>query len=65
MCVDSALCARLILPQYLNSALGRSDGKVYENLIAHGIHEPVNSYKWNTIVDDPELIIGEPPLAKL
>ena len=51
--------------QYLNSALGRSDGHVYENLILHGVREPVNAVKYNTIVDDTEIVMGEPPLAKL
>ncbi|KAK0524752.1 hypothetical protein OC842_005731 [Tilletia horrida] len=48
-----ALVDAFKLPDYLlNSALGRSDGKVYESLFDFALREPLNAVKWNTDVND-------------
>lgn len=45
------------VPDYvLNSALGRSDGKVYESLFDFAIREPLNSTRWNVDINDLETL---------
>ncbi|GAA95696.1 uncharacterized protein L969DRAFT_615706 [Mixia osmundae IAM 14324] len=54
------------VPDYLlASALGRSDGEVYPSLFAFALQEPLNSVTTNPDYTSPELVFGEPPLAKL
>lgn len=51
------LCDSFAIPDYvLNSALGRSDGKVYESLFDFAIREPLNSTRWNVDVNDLETL---------
>lgn len=48
-----ALVDSFAVPDYLlNSALGRSDGNVYEALFDFAQREPLNSAKWNVDVSD-------------
>ncbi|KAL9940564.1 hypothetical protein V8E36_000052 [Tilletia maclaganii] len=52
-----ALVDAFQIPDYvLNSALGRSDGKVYESLFDFAVREPLNAVKWNVDVNDLETL---------
>ncbi|CBQ72769.1 probable acyl-CoA oxidase [Sporisorium reilianum SRZ2] len=63
-----ALVDSFAVPDYLlNSALGRSDGNVYEALFDFALREPLNSAKWNVDVADLETtdFDSDLPRAKL
>ncbi|KAK0541646.1 hypothetical protein OC845_006958, partial [Tilletia horrida] len=62
-----ALVDSFAIPDYLlNSALGRSDGKVYESLFDFALREPLNAVKWNVDVDDLDTMdIGRAERSKL
>ncbi|PWY97738.1 acyl-CoA oxidase [Testicularia cyperi] len=60
-----ALVDSFAIPDYLlNSALGRSDGKVYESLFDFALREPLNSAKWNVDIRDLNTTDFESDLPK-
>jgi acyl-CoA oxidase len=63
-----ALVDAFAVPDYLlNSALGRSDGNVYEALFDFALREPLNSVRWNVDINDLETtdIDSDLPRSKL
>jgi acyl-CoA oxidase len=57
-----ALVDSFKFPDYLlNSSLGRSDGKVYEDMTERAGMEPINGLTMNIDIRSPEIVRGESP----
>jgi acyl-CoA oxidase len=57
-----ALVDSFKFPDYLlNSSLGRSDGKVYEDMTDRAGREPINGLTMNVDIRSPEIVRGESP----
>jgi acyl-CoA oxidase len=55
-----ALVDAFKFPDYLlNSSLGRSDGKVYEDMTERASKEPINGLTMNVNIRSPEIVRGE------